>query len=578
MKKFLALLLVLIMCTSLVLVSCDSDTKSKATETPTAETPTEKNPTEKPTESGNKNPSDEPADEPSANPLSAEEVITNYLSTITFEGLFDVDGLLAQSPVQMPEISVDEIVDQLKGIGKEMNVSVDNAPLGYVGMEDGIIKITGLSDDGSYGMVVIGDDGKISLVTVKSDGTYEVEEEIDILSQLSQVPAIGDLKEMIDEYIPEAAQKAIEGLKYPAVESGDLEYSDGYYYLTDAYFSKLFNETSNMAFEVLIAFDPDFEAVIEENRDELLETVTTALINTFELGFQIEDEEITGYDFTIFVNSEILSLLSMGEEIAEEDFTFIINLTTGTEGAQILANLTVDGVEVLDIVSTSTPIFEENRQGVKCEVIETINGEEISAICEAVMFTGPENISGVEISFSTDLSALDPSLEEITGAVARYYINPAEKTVNFEFKTEFNSESSPEEIEENGNTILVKGYGYTEWSAEMSISIDDIINSDSKLVEFNLLQTEVFNKFTKVDEDEFETPIELSRETVEAFNNLYGNNLGVNGDYVIGEDGKSTVTIYTEEGEGESFHIIRIDIGNVSDAFGEIPSFVDVLR
>lgn len=567
MKKFLAVLLVFVMCMTLVLTSCAKKSDNLIEVDP--DKPTDNPPT---------------GDDPTVDEqLSSEEqVIAKLVASVTLEGLFDIDTWLDDETVSIPEISVDDVIKQLKGISLETITYVDNTRRGYIGLKDGIIKLKDYTDNTEqYG--VIGDDGTVKLLYLDDDGSVVVADEISLIPNIggmTEIPGIEDIEGMINEYVPEAVREIIEAIKLPAVEKGDLEKVDEYYVFTEAYYGKLVDKVVS----TLAALG---KAMGEEIADEEIKEVSAGMnaivaACNLKIGFAVEEENISGV--IIAADADLNELRKLADEMfggngpepeskpavyesddADQDRAILsFSFTAGNAGVELYASVKTAEVEFINVSFTAKELQEENRKGVELDLDATIAGQKITAnaVIAALYSAGEE--SGFEISVESDLGPYGGE----NNVKLLCAIDSENKTVNVTFDLYTDMYENSEWIYENDEEIEVTGSGSLNITSGVTVFIDGNISEGSKLLEFKFDSQAVCDEYTVYnDESGMIEPITISEENRLLFNK----NISCEGSCVLG-DKKLVVNIATEDGEDKME--VRVEIGEISDEYGTVPDAI----
>ena len=556
MKKLLAVLLVLIMCMSLVLTSC-----AKKNEVILEE------PANKPSDGTT---DDTPADDTG---LSAEElVIANLVSSVSLEGLFDLDTWLGQGTIEIPEMDIEQIMSQVMAVGKEMIVYEGDNRVGYLGIKDGIIKITSY-EDGPETYMRFESNGNITMFTVNADGTYVVDKVISLIPDIggvSEIPDMETIMGMINQYIPQEVIDAIEGIKLPAVAAGDLEKVDGYYVFKEAYYGKLVDKAIGLYTEISGALGTNGTDEELTEMSDMLKKVIDVL--NLKIGFAVEGEKITGAIIAADANiGELKSLISGdGSDASEYSQKFAFKFTVGSNGMELDAHMTVADTEMVGVNFTVSAVDEDTRKGLECNLSANIAGEELSANAVAVVKFNGGMMNGFELSAETDLGTYggENNISLVCG------VDVASKTIKTTFSMYLDDGYGyGEYIDEGGKEVYVTGYGSLTVNAEMSISIDEAMSAGSKVVDLKVNINGVCDTFTTINEETGTVDtISVSEENLDIFKL----DVLVEESCIIGANGSATVYVDVtyNKVDKQSF---RVEIRDVTEEYGKVPECVKEL-
>ncbi len=419
MRKFLSLLLVIIMCASLLLVACDTN-KEQGEEKPTNATTEQstEGTTEKP-EDGNDKPATpgdgtEDATQGNDEPVvekTPEEVIEATFGDISFDGIFDIDQWLDSDAVEMPEMpefDLDTIINEVKGL--EFEAMSDE--IGYVGMKDGFLKIEAM---GTAQYVKITDDGIVSL-TVEEDGNIIVNDVVSFASIKAEIDgamsdvmgdmglegvgsadmSIEDIKTLINQYIPAGAQDKIEAIKLPGIKKEHLELKDGYYIITDAYYEAMAEEVFNAVIGVMGEFGEE-AVVLPEEYITQIKTMITGVIDeiNLEMGFKVTDGAISGFKASVSVDVNAIMELLGEEELTGENKIVASIIVDG--GVEMSASVVAEGTEVLNVTAAVNSINTDKEIGVEFVLEATAAGQKMGANLSAVCVLDNGAMTGFKV-------------------------------------------------------------------------------------------------------------------------------------------------------------------------------------
>lgn len=270
MKKFLAIILALVMCVS-VFVSCSKDP-----------------------ENDNK----EKAEDIASIVEAIEEVNLKDLVTTIVDTAFNSET----------QISLEDLMAELSKINAETDVTFNKDSVAasvYAGVKDGIIK---MSVQGQSAYMFFNEAQLISLTP--SEFGYEISTAYDVTDDLPAIIGGADLsqyKEMVDMYLTDEVLAALEGFELK-IDASQIKEKDGFYFLSEKVFINIGNEILDTVVEVMKALDAPADELptddeLAESKTELEEMIKSM---NLKLGFSVKNKKVNGIKFeTEFNPNEI---------------------------------------------------------------------------------------------------------------------------------------------------------------------------------------------------------------------------------------------------------------------------------
>ena len=270
MKKFLAIILALVMCVS-VFVSCSKDP-----------------------ENDNK----EKAEDIASIVEAIEEVNLKDLVTTIVDTAFNSET----------QISLEDLMAELSKINAEADVTFNKDSVAasvYAGVKDGIIK---MSVQGQSAYMFFNEAQLISLTP--SEFGYEISTAYDVTDDLPAIIGGADLsqyKEMVDMYLTDEVLAALEGFELK-IDASQIKEKDGFYFLSEKVFINIGNEILDTVVEVMKALDAPADELptddeLAESKTELEEMIKSM---NLKLGFSVKNKKVNGIKFeTEFNPNEI---------------------------------------------------------------------------------------------------------------------------------------------------------------------------------------------------------------------------------------------------------------------------------
>jgi len=281
MKKLLIILLALVMCLS-VFVSCAKDNEDDKEKEKTSD------------------PAKDIASVATAiNGLNLKDIVKATVDTA-----FSNDT----------QTQLNDLLEELTKINGEANVSCKNEDQNtqqyYVGMKDGIVKLTVEGQDGFLFFA----DGTPVMISPYRNG-YKISASNDMPNAITGgMVAVGgfDLsqyEEIVNTYLTEDVMKALEGFKLD-ISADDITAKDGFYFLSEEVFVKIANEVCDTVVDVMKAMGaPAEELPSEDDLKEAkaeIEKVIKEL--NLELGFAVKNEKVVGLKFATEFDPNSFSL------------------------------------------------------------------------------------------------------------------------------------------------------------------------------------------------------------------------------------------------------------------------------
>ncbi len=332
---------------------------------------------------------------------------------------------------EIETVNVEEAVDQwrqaIKDVAFSKNYSfnaVNNADggeetvtaNGYVGVSDGVIKVT---EEGSdvYMYFFIEDDFKIVTVA-KDEYGYYTDVEDSLYEYVEQLLSMNDAEQEIDEDTQKAMQfiEKICEIQLPKIEKKDVTYNedDGRYYLSDEYTEKAIHEVSKKVLEDY------YEIYPEETPEDIYEGLEEGIAETLkvlnlEIWLNAKHENITGFGLSVYIN---------GKEIADEESTTPENDETYGETEEYDETATEDADN--EIKSISATLNVENNTVTFNAVIEPEEGYDIGGTVNATLSYGQNYFdASAEVKYTTEEGSFDARVSctlSSTDAAAEFYV------------------------------------------------------------------------------------------------------------------------------------------------------------
>lgn len=270
MKKFLAIILALVMCVS-VFVSCSKDP-----------------------ENDNK----EKAEDIASIVEAIEEINLKDLVTTIVDTAFNSET----------QISVEDLITEFSKINAEADLTFNKdsvAAYVYGGVKDGIFKI---SAQGQSAYMFFNGEQFISVAP--SEFGYEISTSSDVTDDLPAIIGGADLsqyKEMVDMYLTDEVLAALEGFELK-IDASQIKEKDGFYFLSEKVFINIGNEILDTVVEVMKALDAPADELptddeLAESKTELEEMIKSM---NLKLGFSVKNKKVNGIKFeTEFNPNEI---------------------------------------------------------------------------------------------------------------------------------------------------------------------------------------------------------------------------------------------------------------------------------
>ncbi len=272
------------------------------------------------------------------NPASKEAIANMFKTSGTLGELFEGVNV---------DFNLDDIYTEIMALQGEgsMNVmaTVDGASAsaeGYVGFLEGafvakFVDTTAGSSDSSEAYAFITDDLKFVTVSQDEYGTGWVTDVQDFGAILAQIPDMAASSS--DETASGAMMGFISDLKLPELKASHLNYKNGKYVISKAYWKQVVEYTLDAYVDAIKNESADVDASEMEAQLKEIKDMANGIIDalTLDVFFRAEGENIVGFGMDVGVNKSGLQKIGevVGDDTLDEDMTeFMISFDSKGSG------------------------------------------------------------------------------------------------------------------------------------------------------------------------------------------------------------------------------------------------------
>ena len=243
---------------------------------------------------------------------------------------------------------------------------------GYLGFKDGnaVAKLEAVAPNGDTANIgdvyaFLTEDGNFVLVT-GANGQYsgQMLDMEDALEEIEDALVNADSAEM-NSYVG-----MLNKFKLPEMKDSDIEFKDGKYIISKAYWKSVVNYTLDVYVDSMMEGAPaDQKSEIQAQADEY-KTMAAGIIDAvdFELFFRVDGSEIVGFGMDASLNKESLAAIGeiIGEEMDDDFESFAISFDIKGRGDNIeyvdfSLNVNADGDKIAADVRLDSIIDSEGK-------------------------------------------------------------------------------------------------------------------------------------------------------------------------------------------------------------------------
>jgi len=347
-KRFLALLLALVMCLSLFMISCDDDDRDDDDEKKATTTLPDAN---------------------ASNPSNDAEkgVIISALGTKNLKSV--LDEIMELAFAEGNENALGDMLEALTSINGEADLSVIANTNGnaetmnvYAGMKDGIIKVTA---PGNESMFIGLKDGILTTLT-SEDGVYEITSG-DLTSAAGALDMNG-IKEQVNAILTDEILKALEGFELK-ITPDQLVLENGYYIVKDDFYTNAGKDAVDLVVAIMKAMGAPAEELptnTELNESKMIVKEMIEALN-LKIGYAVKNGKIVGMTF--------------GFDVDTADFEDSLGSNTGTGGTavpysaateseKLAASVTMELTDDATLIKSVESVLSASSNGIDVSINE----------------------------------------------------------------------------------------------------------------------------------------------------------------------------------------------------------------